>query len=270
MIVEIAAADDPRIADYGRVADPAWLRSSGLFVAEGRLVVTRLIASSGFQVHSVLLTPTALERLPELVEIPQPVYVAPAAILDATTGIQFHRGCIALGHRPQNKHRGNTGHRENTEETQGGQTVLLALEGVANPDNVGGLFRVAEAFGVAGVLIDPATADPLYRKAVRTSMGSVFSVPFARLEPWPGALVDYKDRGFHILALTPRPEARLLSEVARDAPERFIVLVGAEGQGLSAAAFALANVLVRVPIAAAVDSLNVTVAAGIALSRLTG
>jgi len=141
---------------------------------------------------------------------------------------------------------------------------------VGNPDNIGGLFRVAAAFGAGGVLLDPASADPFYRKAVRTSMGAVLNLPFERVSPWPSGLEDFKAMDFRIVALTPAGDARTLDDFARDDRGPLIVMVGAEGPGLSDAALEAADAKVRIPLAAGVDSLNVTVAAGVALSRLAG
>jgi len=258
MKVHIAAADDPRIGDYAHVGDAAWLAAAGLFVAEGRLLVERLIACGRFPIHSILLTPTALGGFGGAIDIPAPVHVAEPAVLEGITGIRFHRGCLALARRAVVVPAG----------TFERARLLLALEGVGNPDNVGGLFRVAAAFGVDGLLLDPATGDPFYRKAVRTSMGAVLTLPFERMSPWPAVLNSWKARGFRVVALTPRADARPLADVAREPRVPMIVLVGSEGPGLSAAAMRTADVLVRIPTAAEVDSLNVTVAAGIALERL--
>ncbi len=260
MIVQVGNPNDPRIADYSHVADPKWLKAAGLFVAEGRLVVERLIRCERFRLHSVLVTPTAHRALAEGAAIESPVFVAEREVISQIAGFDFHRGCLALAHRPS--------------ETPGleldAATRILALEGVADPANVGALFRVAAAFGVGGLLLDPATADPFYRKALRTSMGAVLHVPFARVTPWPGAIAEYKSRGFRVLALTPRPDAPRLADVAPDHRGPLLVMVGAEGAGLSPAAMEAADVLVRIPTAPAVDSLNVSVAAGIVLSHLAG
>ena len=260
MIVHVGDPNDPRIAVYGRVADAKWLKAAGLFVAEGRLVVERLIRCERFRLHSVLVTPTAHLALTESVAIQSPVFVAEREVISQIAGFDFHRGCLALAERPP----------ETPSPELDAVTRILALEGVADPSNVGGLFRVAAAFGVGGLLLDPATADPFYRKALRTSMGAVLHLPFARLSPWPGAITAYKARGFRVLALTPRADAPRLADVARDQGGPMIVMVGAEGAGLSPAAMQAADVLVWIPTAPTVDSLNVSVAAGIVLSHLAG
>ncbi|HJR59237.1 MAG TPA: RNA methyltransferase [Vicinamibacterales bacterium] len=263
MIVPVAGHGDPGIADYAHVGDHAWLHAHGLFVAEGRLVVRRLLAAGRFPLQSILLTPAALRDFGAAIDTDAPVYLAGPDILNQVTGIDFHRGCLALARRPA----------EDDDAVAGrfaGAKLLLAIEGVGNPDNVGGLFRVAWAFGAAGLLLDPATGDPFYRKAVRTSMGAVLQLPFARVRPWPSALEAFKAIGFRIVALTPAADAVSLDGFAGEGHGPLVVLVGAEGRGLSEAALRAADIRVRIPIAPDVDSLNVTVAAGIALSRLSG
>jgi tRNA G18 (ribose-2'-O)-methylase SpoU len=260
MIVKVANPNDPRIAAYSHVSDAGWLKTSGLFVAEGRLVVERLIACQRFRLHSVLVTPAAFEALDNGAGIQSPIFMADRDVISRIAGFDFHRGCLALAERPA----------ETPSPELDAATRILALEGVADPSNVGGLFRVAAAFGVDGILLDPGTADPFYRKALRTSMGAVLHVPFARLSPWPDAIAAYKSRRFRVLALTPRADAPRLADVARASAGPVIVMVGAEGTGLSPAAIAVADVMVRIPTAPAVDSLNVSVAAGIVLSHLAG
>ena len=259
MIIPVAALDHPDLAEYRHVADHAWLRQHGLFVAEGRLVVRRLLESRRFGVKSVLLTAPALGVLESLIDPQTPAYVAGQEVLNAVTGIDFHRGCLAIGARPSEDPAAARVDRAR---------LLLAIEGVGNPDNVGGLFRVAAAFGAGGVLLDPATGDPFYRKAIRTSMGSVLNVAFGRIQPWPGALQRFRVMGFRILALTPAAGAVTLDELAPSKHDRLIVMVGAEGPGLSEDALGAADAKVRIPVSDTVDSLNVTVAAGIVLSRL--
>lgn len=271
MIEPIERADDPRIAPYARVGDHEWLREHGFFVAEGRLVVRRLLASGRFPIHSVLLTPAALRSFGGAIETDAPVfnpgteivqaavYVAEPAILQQVTGFNFHRGCLALAARPVD---------EPSAARFQDSRLLLAMEGVGNPDNVGGLFRVAAAFGVDGVLLDPRSGDPFYRKAVRTSMGAVLSVPFERLAPWPSALDEYRRMDFSVVAMTPHADVEPIEDMARTIDGPAIVMVGAEGPGLSDAAMAVADLKVRIPISSEVDSLNVVVAAGIALAFL--
>lgn len=269
---------DPRIQPYAHVGDPAWLRARGLFVAEGRLVVERLLQGRLFPAQSILVTPAALGALEDpLADAPCPVYIAPPALLETLTGFHFHQGCLALAER------GADGAPAALLASAG---LVLGMEGVGNPDNVGGLFRVAEAFGAGGVLLDPRSGDPLYRKAIRASMGAALRLPFARTGAWPAALAAMRGR-CTIVALTPRLSAVPLDTYVRTLPgadgarEPFaaaqergaesapvLLLVGAEGPGLSDAAMDLAHACVRIPLANGVDSLNVVVAAGIALASL--
>ena len=254
MIQPIDRLDDPRVSSFARVGDPAWLRDHDLFVTEGRLVVRRLLALERYVIESILVTHAALESLQDVLPDAVPVYVVDQGLLDSVTGFNFHRGCLALARRSVVS--SITGNR------------LVALEGIGNPDNVGGIFRNAAAFGVNGVLLDPTSGDPLYRKAIRTSMGAALVVPFERLERWPQDLERLKANGFSILALTPRRDARLLEDIAQQPPARWVLLAGGEGAGLSEAALRVADTTARIPMTEGVDSLNVTVAVGIALSRL--
>jgi tRNA G18 (ribose-2'-O)-methylase SpoU len=147
--------------------------------------------------------------------------------------------------------------------------LILVLEGVTNADNVGAVFRNAAAFGAGAVLLSPTCCDPLYRKAIRTSMGHVLRVPFARAEPWPDSLIDLRSAGFTVAALSPRGTAITLDAFAathRDKP--VALLVGSEATGLTDAAAQVAHLQVRIPMAPGVDSLNLAVATGIALSSL--
>jgi tRNA G18 (ribose-2'-O)-methylase SpoU len=261
MIDWIASAEDPRLDPYRHVADPHWIRGRGLFVAEGRLVVERLLALERFERQSILVNRAAHDAmLPLLSSARVPVLACDDATLESITGYNFHRGCLALVHRPADL----------TPSAFHGVRRLLGIEGVANPDNIGGLFRTAAAFGVEGVILDATSGDPLYRKALRTSMGAALRVPYARADRWPAMLGELRVLGFTVVALTPGEGATDLSDftTAMGKGDRLIVLVGAEGAGLDAATLALADVCVRIPIDSAVDSLNVVVAAGIALHAL--
>jgi len=252
---------DPRLTLYRLVGDGAALEREGLFVAEGRLVVERLLADRRFEVHSVAVTPATaaaiagtLEQRPDV-----PVYVCEASTLRATTGFDFHRGCLALGRRPK------TGAALGDVAAA---PLVLALEGVADPDNVGGLFRTALAFGVGGIVLDAATGDPLYRKAIRTSMAATLRVPFARVEAWLAGLEALRAAGLTLVALTPHPGAVPLADVAARPPARMALLAGSEGFGLKSETLRIADLQVRIPVDHRADSLNVVSAAAIALYAL--
>jgi tRNA G18 (ribose-2'-O)-methylase SpoU len=278
-IIELSDTDDPRLAAYALAAEPARLRQAGWFVAEGRLVVERLLRAARYHVESLLLHPSAWRALePLLGNAPLfPVYVCPPAAFLRLTGHDFHRGCLGLVRRPEPL----------SVERFWQARTLLVLEGVANADNLGGVFRNAAAFGVDGVLLDPSSSDPLYRKAIRTSMGATLSVPFATLgetgrgyteavdeqaaeSRWPDCLSQLRARGFELLALTPQSPSMDLAEYAAlpGRAGRVALLIGAEGPGLSQRALERATVRLRIPMRAEVDSLNLAVACGIALDRL--
>ena len=257
---DLTSATDPRLAPYWRVGDASWLLRQGLFVAEGRLVVERLMDAKRFAIESILLTPAARHALAMRFEaVDAEVLVCSPETMKQVTGFNFHRGCLALARRPP------IATIDSWLEREG---VLLGLEAVGNPDNVGGLFRTAAAFGVSGIFVSPSTADPLYRKALRTSMGAVLQLPWSIAEPWPGALAMFRSHGWRVAALTPHGDAIPIERFAARRHSRVVLLVGAEGAGLTDAALAAADDRVTIPMAATVDSLNVTVAAGIALHAL--
>jgi len=262
-VIPVRDLRDPALALYAHLTDAALLGEHGVFVAEGRLVVERVLNDSRFVVRSLLVNAAALEALrPVLQALPDTVlvYLAATSQFEALTGFNLHRGCLALVERPA-----DAGWRD---AVQGCGRVVV-LEGVTNADNVGSVFRNAAAFGAGAVLLDPACCDPFYRKAVRTSMGTVLRMPVARLRPWPAALLDLRDAGFQIAALTPgAPSVALADFASASASLRVALLVGTEGPGLSAAALALADVRVRIPMASGVDSLNLSVAAAVVLARL--
>jgi tRNA G18 (ribose-2'-O)-methylase SpoU len=256
-IGRVERPDDERIAAYRDVGHPEALAARGVFVAEGRLVVQRLVQDGRFAIESVLVTPAAYERLASAFEpVPAPVLICAPAVLHDVTGFDFHRGCLAIARRPSS---------DASRAELFGADRLLVLEGVGNPDNVGGIFRVALALGAGAVLLDERSGDPLYRKAIRTSMAATLRVPFARMAI-AAAIAQLGASGFETVALTPAPDAIDVSDVPR-AP-KIALLLGSEGGGLSNETLALAGIRARIPIEAIADSLNVAVAAAIALYAL--
>jgi tRNA G18 (ribose-2'-O)-methylase SpoU len=259
-VIRIDGAMDSRVAEYRNVPDPELVRAGGLFVAEGRLVVSRLVGDPRYVVRSVLVSEAACRALEAtLTALPPsvPVFVCGALELASITGIDFHRGCLALVERPATV---------SLSALLAGARTIVVLEGVTNPDNVGGVFRNAAAFGADGVVLSPTCCDPLYRKAIRTSMSATLRIPFTRVASWPGALEEVRSLGLTIAALTPHVSRGSVDPL--DLPrcaERIALLVGTEGDGLSAAAGAAADLRVRIPIQPDIDSLNLAVATGIAL-----
>jgi len=257
-IQRVDAPADPRLADYRSARDPAWRRRTGLFLAESALVVRRLLAESRFRTRSILATEPIVAGLQDVLERAPAdlvVHVAGHAVQREVMGFNFHRGCLALAERGPDL--------DAAALLAPDRPLLLVLEDVADPDNVGALFRNGRAFGVAGVLLSPGTGDPLYPKAIRVSVGATLSVPHARLPQWPADLDRLRSAGYAVVALTPGAGAAV--EALGTAGERLALLVGSEGRGLSDGALALADRAVRIPMAPGVDSLNVAVAAGIAL-----
>lgn len=260
--IRITDFSDPRIAPYRQMSDGRLMAQAGLFVAEGRLVVERVLQDVRYHVESLLLSPTALGALaPALdnLDADTDVFEIPAHAFERVTGHHIHRGCLALVRRPPQPAWQSIAHAAHT---------LLVLEAVTDADNVGSLFRSALALGVDGVLLSPTCCDPLYRKAIRTSMAAVLSMPWAVVEPWPQCLGAVGEDGLVLAALTPSADAvELAPFVTATCNDRVAWLLGTEGAGLSPAALAAAAARVRIPMTSGVDSLNVAVAAAVALSR---
>jgi tRNA G18 (ribose-2'-O)-methylase SpoU len=234
-----------------------------LFVAEGRLVVRRVLEDVRYRVRSLLLNDAALRGLGPLVarvEDACAVLVCPTDDFAGITGYNIHRGCLALVERPA---------PTPVAEAIAGAHVVVLLDGVGNADNVGGVFRNAAAFGAGAVILSPDSCDPLYRKAIRTSMAATLRVPFACSLEWAADLARVRDAGFTVVALTPREPSVPLDEFAAAAHgARLALVVGAEGRGVTPLVESTADARVRIEIAKDVDSLNAAVAAGIALHRL--
>jgi tRNA G18 (ribose-2'-O)-methylase SpoU len=264
-IIYVDHADDSRLSDFRSVSDPELARTRGIFVAEGRLVVRRLLTASSFRPRAVLVTPSALEALEDaLLARPDiPVYIVPKDVMDGVAGFNFHRGCLATGERPP---------RVDWRSCVARARQAVVLEHVGDADNVGAIFRSAAAFGAGAVLIGPACADPLYRKAIRTSMGAALTLPFADADAdsWPATLRDLTADGWAVVALTPAADAMPLRDfTSMTRPPRVAIVLGHEGEGLTEAALAACEYRVRIPIRASVDSLNVATAAAIALYELS-
>jgi tRNA G18 (ribose-2'-O)-methylase SpoU len=258
VVVPISTSADPRLDDYRNIPDPELLRERGIFIAEGRQVVRRLLESARFRTRSLLLTPAAqaslIDVLPGASELP--VYLVEQYVMNEVSGFNIHRGCLAVGERPE-----PLPWRDAVRDA----TLVVVLERVSNADNVGGIFRNAAAFGADAVLLGPGCTDPLYRKAIRTSMAAALRVPFGTLDDWPADLERLRELGFTLVALTPNVSQRLC--VAH--PSRAAFLLGHEGDGLSREALDRADIRARIQIADEVDSLNVATAAAIAMYEWT-
>lgn len=261
MVESIADPDDPRVEPYRFVRERDLVGRDGRFVAEGQVVIEVALARGRFPLESLLLAEDRLAAQRPLIAAAEakgvPVYAAAPKVMDTIAGFPIHRGLIAIGRR--------TTEPEARTLLAGldGPAIVVGLVGIANHDNMGGIFRNAAAFGASAVLIDGGSCDPLYRKAIRVSVGGALVVPFARI----GDAADLPElaatAGFETLALTPSGDdvlARL------DPPARSLVLFGAEGPGLPAGLIAAARG-VRIPMAD-FDSLNVATTSGIVLHHL--
>ncbi|TWG97167.1 tRNA G18 (ribose-2'-O)-methylase SpoU [Mesorhizobium sp. J18] len=252
---------DPRIAAYRDIRERDLVGRQGRFVAEGKVVLNVLFTARRFEAESVLLLENRLAGMESLLElIPEevPVYVASAPVIDAIAGFHMHRGILAIGMRSE-------------EETHAGllsalpeEALVVALMGIANHDNMGAIFRNAAAFGADAVLLDGTCCDPLYRKAIRVSVGAALKVPFARQGSADELVSTLTDNGFEIVALTPAGKTEI-ADAARS--RRMALLLGSEGEGLPR------NVLerlktVRIGMAEDFDSLNVAAASAIALHHM--
>jgi tRNA G18 (ribose-2'-O)-methylase SpoU len=263
--VPIIRIDDPadeRLAVYRNVPDHELLVQGGLFVAEGRLVVRRLIEAHRFAVRSVMVTDAALVPLRELLDTRSelPVYLVPQALMNGITGFNMHRGCLAIGERLGPPH---------WRDLMNGAHRAVALERIGNADNVGSIFRSASAFGVDAVLLERNCIDPLYRKAIRTSMGAALTMMYAEAEPWPDVLRQLGRDGWVVMGMTPSPTALPVRPLALTISDRpVVVVVGNEGDGLSEAALDACTHRARIPMTDTVDSLNVATATAIALYEL--
>lgn len=260
MIRRIGDSTDPALEDYRDLTDVALRRrvepSRGLYIAESRPVIERAL-EAGHEPRSFLCSETWLASVEPLAAPwpDAPILVGPEALLEDVTGFHVHRGALAAMRRPEPR---------SVAEVIAGARRVAVLEDLVNHTNVGAVFRSAAAMGVDAVLVSPRCADPLYRRSVRVSMGTVFQVPWARIDDWPGGLLELRDAGFVVAALALDDAARTLDEFSAELPERLALLLGAEGDGLSRAALDGVDAVVTIPMSAGVDSLNVAAASAVA------
>jgi len=262
-IVPVGSLEDPRLSDYANLTDVALRRrlepAGGLYLAESLKVLERAL-TAGHRPRSVL----ALERdagavLELLGDADAPVFTGEPAVLERVTGFDMHRGVIAAMHRPE---------LPDPAGLLRDARLVVVLEDLVDHTNVGAAFRAAAGLGADAVLVTPSCADPLYRRSVRVSMGTVLQLPWTRTGRWPDTVALLHDAGFAIAALALAEDAVPLDAFASRRPERVALLLGAEGDGLSRRALAGADVTVTIPMLHGVDSLNVASAAAVALWAL--
>jgi tRNA G18 (ribose-2'-O)-methylase SpoU len=261
VVHRLTDADDERIGDFRALTDvelrTRWEPPNGLFIAEGELVIRRALRA-GYRLRSILVDE---KRVDQFADLPDDavVYAGAPQVLESVTGFHVHRGVLGSFHRRQ---------LPSLEELLVAPRRIAVLEGLNTHTNLGALFRSAAAMGIDAVVLSPTCADPLYRRAVRVSMGEVFAIPYAKAETWPDALKTVSAAGFRLLALTPADDAIPLQRLDARDRERPALMLGAEGPGLSRAALAASDVRVSIPMRNGVDSLNVATAAAIAFWEL--
>ncbi|MFQ6397869.1 TrmH family RNA methyltransferase [Nocardia sp. KC 131] len=256
-VIDIVDPADPRVDDFRdlKSADrrPDLPGRKGLVIAEGVVVVQRMLASR-FRPDALLGVDKRREDLvDDLDGVDVPYYRASADVMAEVVGFHLNRGVLAVARRPAEL--------TVAEVLEGARTVAV-LEGINDHENLGSMFRNAAGLGAEAILFGDRCADPLYRRAVRVSMGHVLRVPFAQLPQWPGGLDMLRDKGFQIIALTPSPAAVNLATAMTG--ERVALLLGAEGPGLTEEAMRATDIRARIPMSPGTDSLNVATAAAMA------
>ena len=278
MIISLQSADldqDPRLADYTKLKDVK-LRAAleperGLYMAESTNVIMRAL-EIGHHPRSFLMAEKWMSDLAPLIEKATgspdgadiPIFMADEALLETITGFHLHRGALAAMQRPVLEPVSDL-----LKTARNGESArrIVILEDLVDHTNVGAAFRSAAALGVDAVLVTPSCADPLYRRSVRVSMGTVFQVPWTRLEKWP-AMDELHDAGFYVAALALSDDSVSLDEFVESeactAPDAKVAMVmGTEGDGLKPRTIANADTVVRIPMAGGVDSLNVAAASAV-------
>jgi tRNA G18 (ribose-2'-O)-methylase SpoU len=263
--IDIDDPADPRLADYVSLRDVNLRKSleaaEGLFIAEGAKIIRRA-AEAGYRPRSFLLAPRWIDGLRDLLDaVDAPVYVVSEAMAETVTGFHVHRGALASMERVTRW----------TEDDLMDARRLVVCEDIVDHTNVGAIIRCAAGLGWDGVLLAPRAADPLYRRAIKTSMGTVFAEPWARMSDWRQGLEHLKAHGFTVAAMALSEDSVSLDEFAADlarTPRKVALLMGTEGAGLSSHWISQADVVVRIPMAHGVDSLNVAAAAAVACYAL--
>ena len=260
-VQRIESLDMPGLEDFTSLTDVALRRKlepeGGLYLAESPKVIERAL-QAGHTPRSVLLLEQWLPRIEPLLEAhPEvAVFVGEPEQLEALTGFHLHRGALASMRRPEPL---------DPSKLLRESRRIVVLEDLADHTNVGAIFRSVAALGADGVLLTPGCADPLYRRAVRVSMGAVLQVPWARLPHWREAGPLIRDSGFELAAFALREDAEDLADFVHSVPEKLALMFGTEGEGLSRRALAAATRHVTIPMEHEVDSLNVSTAAALAL-----
>lgn len=265
-LIELASADDPRLDDYRALTDTALRAISepagGLYIAESAKVIERALGSD-HSPRSVMVQRRWVDGVVSLLgERDVPVYVVPDAVAETVTGFAVHRGALASMHRPALPTVPQL--LADASSAARGRTRIAVLEDLGDHTNVGAAFRSAAALGVDAVIVTPRCADPLYRRSVRVSMGTVFQVPWTRIDDWPGGLDLLKAAGFVVAGMTLGQGAVDLDHLVGEDHSKLALVFGNEGLGLTAATERLVDRRVTIPMTGGVDSLNVASSSAVA------
>jgi len=262
-VIHVTDLSDPRLGDFANLTDVALRRKSepegGLYIAESSKVIARALAA-GHAPRAVLVLEQWLDDVVALLEgRDTPIYVGDSALLEQLTGFNLHRGALASMHRPV---------LPSVSDLVADARRIVILEDIVDHTNVGAIFRSAAALGADAVLITPRCADPLYRRSVRVSMGTVLQVPWTRIPEWPAGAAELRAAGFHLAALALSDDSIDLDVFADNAPERIALILGTEGDGLSQGTIDAADTVVKIPMMHGVDSLNVAAASAVGMYTL--
>ncbi|MGO4384165.1 TrmH family RNA methyltransferase [Specibacter sp. RAF43] len=260
MIIHLSDPADPRVSDYTSLTDVQLRRvrepAEGMYIAESSRVLRRAL-DAGHAPRSFFLAEKWLADLGDVIAAHPdvPAFVGTAPMLEAITGFHLHRGAMAAMHRPE---------PADVATLLDGARRVAVLEDIVDHTNIGAVFRSAAALGVDAVLVSPRCADPLYRRSIRVSMGTVFQVPWARLAEWPEGMETLQRAGFVTAALALAPGSLTIDDLAARNDEKLALILGTEGDGLGAHTLARADFSVTIPMRAGVDSLNVAAASAVA------
>lgn len=263
-LIHVENYDSFDLSDYVSLTDVALRKSleveTGLYIAESAKVIKRAL-DAGHEPRSVLLQEQWLPEMQDILSTYDcPIYLANSDLVEQITGFNIHRGAIASMKRPP---------LPEFQDIIAKASLVVVLENIVDHTNVGAIFRAAAGMGADAVLVSAECADPLYRRAVRVSMGSVLQVPWTRMPDWDQSKKLLSDSGFHLAALALSDEAITLKDFALNRPEKVAIVLGAEGDGLTRKAISVADSIVKIPMSAGVDSLNVASASAVALYALT-
>ncbi len=254
---------DPILDDYRSLTDTALRRvqepAGGLYIAESAKVIERAFRA-GHRPRSILTQQKWTDAVGDLLgRIDAPVYVVADEVAEQLTGFAVHRGVMAAMHRPEPARLPDL-----LSQIAARRPRIAVLEGLTDHTNVGAIFRSAAALGVDAVLVSPTCADPLYRRSVRVSMGTVFQVPWTRIESWPAAIDELRSAGYLVAGMTLGDEAITLDDLVAESPERLALIFGTEGDGIRPETDRLLDRRVTIPMMGGVDSLNVAAASAVA------